>query len=314
MKLSRRQLLAAMTALPLLDSVLPGGSVPRAAAPGTAVVIGAGAFGGWTALHLLRRGMQVTLVDAWGPGNSRASSGGETRVIRGTYGADGIYTRMVARSLELWKENEARWSHPLYHRTGALWMVSGKDDAYEKASLPLLREAGLRFEELSPVQAAKRFPQINFDGVKWAIYEQDAGYLTARRSCEAVLEAFVKEGGQFRTAAAQPGPLKAGEMQAVELSDGSRLSADQYVFACGPWLGKLFADVIGNLIAPTRQEVFFFGTPAGDHRFSEETMPVCIDHGESFMYGIPGNEWRGFKVADDTRGAPFDPTAGERTA
>lgn len=314
MNLSRRQLLAAMTALPLLDSVLPGGSGPRAAATGSAIVIGAGAFGGWTALHLLRRGMQVTLVDAWGPGNSRASSGGETRVIRGTYGPDGIYTRMVARSLELWKENEARWSLRLYHRTGALWMVSGKDDAYEKASLPLLREAGLRLEELSPVQADKRFPQINFEGVKWAIYEQDAGYLTARRACEAVLEAFVKEGGLFRTAAAQPGPLKAGEMQAVELSDGSRLSADQYVFACGPWLGKLFPDVIANLIAPTRQEVFFFGTPAGDHRFSEETMPVWIDHGESFMYGIPGNEWRGFKVADDTRGAPFDPTSGERTA
>jgi len=314
MNLSRRELLAAMTALPLLDSVLPGGSVPRAAGVGSVIVIGAGVFGGWTALHLLRRGMQVTLVDAWGPGNSRASSGGETRVIRGTYGPDGIYTRMVARSLELWKENEARWSLRLYHRTGALWMVSGKDDAYEKASLPLLREAGLRLEVLSPVQADKRFPQINFEGVKWAIYEQDAGYLTARRACEAVLEAFVKEGGLFRTAAAQPGPLKAGEMQAVELSDGSRLSADQYVFACGPWLGKLFPDVIANLIAPTRQEVFFFGTPAGDHRFSEETMPVWIDHGESFMYGIPGNEWRGFKVADDTRGAPFDPTSGERTA
>src|SRR5215471_7166373 len=315
MNQSRRQILVAMTALPLLDTVLPdGGSVTPAGAIASVAVVGAGAFGAWTALHLLRRGMQVTLVDAWGPGNSRASSGGETRVIRGTYGPDGIYTRMVARSLELWKENEARWSLRLYHRTGALWMGSGKDDAYEKASLPLLREAGLRLEELSPVQADKRFPQINFEGVKWAIYEQDAGYLTARRACEAVLEAFVKEGGLFRTAAAQPGPLKAGEMQAVELSDGSRLSADQYVFACGPWLGKLFPDVIANLIAPTRQEVFFFGTPAGDHRFSEETMPVWIDHGESFMYGIPGNEWRGFKVADDTRGAPFDPTSGERTA
>ena len=47
------------------------------------VVIGAGAFGGWTALYLLRSGARVTLVDAWGPGNSRSSSGGETRVIRG---------------------------------------------------------------------------------------------------------------------------------------------------------------------------------------------------------------------------------------
>jgi len=297
-----------MTAIPLLNTISPARSKKLSVA-----VIGAGAFGGWTALHLLRRGAQVTLVDAWGPGNSRASSGGETRVIRGTYGTDGIYTRMVARSLALWKENEARWNRRLYHKTGALWMVSGQDDQYEKESLRSLKDAGLEFEELSSREAAKRYPQINFDGVKWAIYEKDAGYLTARRACELVMEAFIKEGGSFRLASARRGPLEGGEMQSIELSDGSRLLADQYVFACGPWLGKLFPDVIGNLIAATRQEVFFFGVPAGETRFQEDRMPVWIDHGEKFIYGIPGNEWRGFKVADDTRGDPFDPTDGERT-
>ena len=308
MNISRRELLAAMTAMPLINTISPARSKKLNVA-----VIGAGAFGGWTALHLLRRGAQVTLIDAWGPGNSRASSGGETRVIRGTYGPGGIYTRMVARSLALWKENEARWNRRLYHKTGALWMVSGQDDQYEKESRRSLKDAGLEFEELSSREAAKRYPQINFDGVKWAIYEKDAGYLTARRACEVVLDAFVKEGGSFRLASARPGPLKGGEMQSVELSDGSTLAADQYVFACGPWLGKLFPDVIGNLIAATRQEVFFFGVPAGETRFQEDRMPVWIDHGEKFIYGIPGNEWRGFKVADDTRGDPFDPTDGERT-
>src|SRR3989441_3239148 len=79
------------------------------------VVVGAGAFGGWTALHLLRRGARVTLVDAWGPGNSRASSGGETRVIRGTYGPRGIYTHLTARALQLWKEHERRWHRSEEH-------------------------------------------------------------------------------------------------------------------------------------------------------------------------------------------------------
>ena len=78
------------------------------------VVVGAGAFGGWTALFLARRGARVTLVDAWGPGNSRASSGGETRVIRGVYGKDRIYTAMARRAFELWHENEARWKKKLY--------------------------------------------------------------------------------------------------------------------------------------------------------------------------------------------------------
>jgi glycine/D-amino acid oxidase-like deaminating enzyme len=67
-------------------------------------VVGAGAFGGWTALRLRERGCRVTLLDAWGPGNSRSSSGGETRVIRGVYGADPIYVQWVVRSLAARKE------------------------------------------------------------------------------------------------------------------------------------------------------------------------------------------------------------------
>lgn len=274
-------------------------------------VVGAGAFGGWTALHLLRGGARVTLVDAWGPGNSRASSGGESRIIRGTYGPDGIYTRMVARALELWRENESRWNLKLYHPTGMLWMVAS-DDRYEKAALPHLRQAGLEYDELSAAEAAKRYPQINFAGVKWAIFEKDAGYLTARRACEAVLNGFLAEGGEYRELAVQSTAIEGGEMRAVKLSDASTLTADVYVFACGPWLGKLFPNVLENLIQPTRQELFFFGPPPGDTRFFEGGLPVWIDNGERLFYGIPGNQWRGFKLADDTRGPDFDPTEGER--
>src|SRR6266705_4692611 len=182
-------------------------------------VIGAGGFGGWTALYLLRRGARVTLLDAWGPGNSRASSGGETRVIRATYGPRGIYTHLTARALQLWKEHERRWQRKLYHPIGVLWLVEG-DDAYEKAALPLLKEAGLRFEELSGVETARRYPQINCEQVRWAIYEKDGGYLTARRACAAVLEGFLAEGGEYRQLAAQaPIEPKGGELRGVKLSD-----------------------------------------------------------------------------------------------
>jgi glycine/D-amino acid oxidase-like deaminating enzyme len=295
--------------------MLPAASAVRAASGRgpRVIVVGAGAFGGWTALYLQRRGAKVTLLDAWGPGNSRASSGGETRVIRATYGPDTIYVRMVARSLELWRENEKRWGRRLYHRTGALWMV-GKDDKYEKSSLPVLRENGIAFEELTSAGAAKKYPQIQFEGIAWAIFEKDAGYLTARLACAAVLDGFRAEGGQYRQVSAAPAAVEGGRLAGLGLSDGSTLAADLYVFACGPWLGKLFPETLGSLIRPTRQEVFFFGTPAGDARFTEEVLPVWIDHGERIFYGIPGNQWRGFKLADDTRGPAFDPTSGERVA
>lgn len=276
-------------------------------------VIGAGAFGGWTALHLLRLGARVTLFDAWGPGNARASSGGATRIIRGTYGPDRVCTQLAARSLALWREHQQRWRRVLYRRIGVLWMAGG-DGAYERAALPILKEAGLAFEELSPADAARRYPQMSFEGVRFAIYEHDAGYLTARAACAAVLEGFLAEGGEYKELAVEPGPTARGEMGPLRLSDGIAYAAERYVFACGPWLGKLFPNVIGDLVRPTRQEVFFFGPPAGDARFSEDALPVWIDNAARVRYGIPGNRWRGFKVADDTRGPVFDPTLGERVA
>lgn len=274
--------------------------------------MGAGAFGGWTALFLLRKGTQTTLIDAWGPGNSRASSGGETRVIRAIHGSDRIYTEMVARSLELFRENEARWNRKLYRQCGVLWMAGGSD-AYERASLDVLSELGLGFETWSVEEAEKHYPQIHFERVSWVIYEHDAGYLLARRTCQAVTEGFIAEGGDFRQLSAEPLRIDHGRLTGLGLSDGSRIEADQYVFACGPWLDKIFPEALGGCIHPTRQEAFYFGTPAGDPRFDEDSLPAWIDNGERLMYGIPGSEWRGFKVADDTHGGPFEPTTGERT-
>lgn len=287
--------------------------MPKAKQPHV-VVVGAGAFGGWTALFLRQQGARVTLVDAWGPGNSRASSGGETRVIRATYGPRAIYTHMAVRALALWKEYQQRWRRQLYHPIGVLWLVES-DEQFEQAAIPILREAQVAFELLQGGDVGRRFPQINTDQVRWAILEKDGGYLTARRACAAVLEGFLAAGGEYRELAVR-GPVAPdrGELSSVVLSDGDRLTADRFVFACGPWLGPLFPDVVGERVHATRQEVFFFGTPSGDRRFTEAAMPVWADHGARFMYGIPGNEWRGFKVADDTRGPPFDPTTGDRSS
>lgn len=276
-------------------------------------VIGAGAFGGWTALHLLRRGARVSLLDAWGPGNSRSSSGGETRIIRGTYGPSQPYTKMAARALRLWPEHETRWRRQLLHRTGVLWMVASSNDEFERSSLPMLREAGITYEELSGREVGKRWPQISVEDVRWAIHEPEGGFLMARAACQAVLEGFMAEGGEYKQIAVLPHDLETGLRDGLKLSDGSRLSAIQYVFTCGPWLGRLFPRTIGDRMRPTKQDVFFFGTPAGDDRFSETKLPVWADHRDRFIYGIPAADGRGFKVADDTRGPEFDPTLGERT-
>ena len=50
------------------------------------VIVGAGTFGGSLAWWLAREGHGVTLVDQFEPGDRRASSGGETRLLRCAHG------------------------------------------------------------------------------------------------------------------------------------------------------------------------------------------------------------------------------------
>ena len=129
--ISRREFVGAALAAPAAGW-LAGPTAPRAGhrtqgSSDHVVVIGAGAFGGWSALALRRAGLRVTLVDAWGAGNARASSGGETRVIRTVYNGVALYTEMAARALTLWREAERQWQQQVYYQTGALWMCEPDD-------------------------------------------------------------------------------------------------------------------------------------------------------------------------------------------
>jgi glycine/D-amino acid oxidase-like deaminating enzyme len=190
-----------------------------------------------------------------------------------------------------------------------------RDDAFGRASLSALRAEGLPAEMLAPDAAALRFPQIAFDAIASILWEPEAGYVFARRACAHVVERLVAEGGLYRQGAIQaPIETDGSPLARLVVDRGPTLEADVFVFACGPWLGSVFPDVVGSRITPTRQEVYYFGTPAGDARFLDPAMPVWLENGPRFMYGVPGNAHRGFKVADDTPGPEFDPTAGSRQA
>ncbi len=274
-------------------------------------IIGAGVFGSWTAYHLQQSGQRVILLDAYGAANSRASSGGESRIIRLGYGADEIYTRWSLHSLSLWQEFFARINQPLFQRTGVLWMAR-EEDPYTLATVTTLQKVGVRFEKLERAEMEKRYPQIAFGPVTWAIFEPESGVLMARRAVQAVVQETIKDGADYLPQAVAT-PIGKGRLTAITTSSGDSINAGSFVFACGPWLPKLFPDLLKERIQPTRQEVFFFGTPAGDQRFAPPAMPTWIDFGDE-IYGIPDLENRGFKVALDRHGPAFDPDTGTRLA
>jgi sarcosine oxidase len=272
-------------------------------------VIGAGVFGAWTAYHLERSGRKVALLDAYGPGNSRASSGGESRIIRVGYGADEIYTRWAMRSLRLWKQFFDHAGKPLFQRIGMLWLAR-PNDSYVQSTLETLNKVGVRFERLERAELEKRFPQIELGDVAWGILEPDSGALMARRAVQAVVEEAARNGVDYKISAIAA-PEGKGKLSAVKTRSGDSISAGIFVFACGPWLGKVFPAVLGERIFPTRQEVYFFGVPPGDSRFGPPAMPAWIFNGDE-TYGIPDLENRGFKIAFDHHGPVFDPDIGRR--
>ncbi|MCS7018459.1 MAG: FAD-dependent oxidoreductase [Cytophagales bacterium] len=288
-------------------------AVPLLKAKSEIVVVGAGAFGGWTALHLQLLGYRVTLIDAFGPGNSRSSSGDETRVIRSTYGSNETYFDLNRRAWQLWQNYEALWGVKLLHRTGVLWLCYQPEVPFIDATLPYMKKHGLSYEYISADEARYRYPQIFFDDLHHAVLDREAGYLMAREGCKAVVAAFIQAGGHYIQAQALPLPIKNGQLPGVVLSTGSIVQAQAYVWACGAWLGYLFPEILGNVITATRQEVYYFGMPEA-HAAAWEALPVWIDwsRGEEFFYGIPGSGYRGFKVAYDKRGEIIHPTHMDR--
>ena len=277
----------------------------------TVVVVGAGSLGAWTAHQLARSGRRVTLIDAFGPGNSRASSGGETRLIRMGYGSDEIYTRWSWRSLDLWKDLFERTDPTLFRETGVLWMARDRDPL-TTSTLATLERVGIPHDRLSRADLESRWPQVDFGLVTWAIYEPASGVLMARRAVAAVVGDAEREGVRYVTAAVRR-PAGPGRIDAVMTQAGETIGGDTFVFACGTWLPKLFPDLLDGRIVSTRQEVLYFGPPPGDRRFAPPALPAWIDFGEE-MYGVPDLEARGFKIAVDRHGPVFDPDSGDRLA
>jgi glycine/D-amino acid oxidase-like deaminating enzyme len=287
-----------------VEPLKPGSSI---------VVIGAGAFGGWTAWFLLQAGFKVTLIDSWGPGNSRSSSGDETRVIRSTYGGNEFYFDLNVRSLSLWKEYEVRWKKKFFQNKGVLWFCYNENSPIVDDSLPFAKKHEMLYQKLSVNELQKQYPQINTSDLVHAWFDPYGGSLRARESCQVVQKAFIDSGGNYIQDNVKPGKFTQGRIESVVLSTANEIQADAYIFACGSWLGSLFPEVLSNVITCSKQEVYYLGVPEKNAQAFDK-LPVWIDlDGEDFYYGIPGNTYRGFKIGVDKRGEAFNPTTGNRT-
>lgn len=249
------------------------------------VVVGAGAFGAWTALTLRERGANVTLLDAYGPGHPRATSCDEVRQIRMSYGDREIYSYWAMHALERWKHREAEFGRKLLYPGGRLVMRRAWTKELEDQKA-VFERLSLRYEVLTPGEMTKRYPQVGFEGVGVGFLDLNAGLLKAREAIMAITETFERKGGTIRLARAMPGSSAGRTLQDVTLAGGGTLPAGAFVFACGPWLRHVFPDLLGKVITTARIEIAYIGSPAGDSSYRQGVLPNLSEEGT--FPGAPG--------------------------
>ena len=301
MKLTRRETFGAVAATALASQ----SNAARPTSPNVDVaVIGAGVFGAWAAWHLKKAGLSVALFDQYSPGDARSSSGGESRIIRVSYAGDPLYSQMALESLAQWDALSSRQKLPILHKVGVLWFAVAEDET-AKQSLAWLRASGLGRWEGDAAALRKRYPQMLFKDNEAGFLETGTGALIAGRGVHAVVaDAGLKA---VRGKIDAPQKLPDGRYQVMDKT------ARHVVYACGPWLPKVFPEVLGGRIFSTRQEVFHFGAKPGDARFSAPALPTWADSdAEDYAYGFPDLEGQGFKLAFDTHGPEIDPETQSR--
>jgi glycine/D-amino acid oxidase-like deaminating enzyme len=282
------------------------------------VVVGAGAFGGWTALWLRRMGATVTLVDAYGPGNSRATSGDETRGVRSSYG-DRPYPELwvgwAREAMKRWRAFDDEWGRQmkvrLYFTTGDL-IFRERDEPFTQRSREWWEKLGVPHQVLSPDDVVRAHSHvIALKDISVVLYEPDAGVVRARRACEVVAEAFRQAGGTVTLGTAVREDREGGRLAGLQLAaPSSYLRAATYVFALGPWFPKYWASLMADRIRTSLGYVHYFGTPPGDDRFTAPNMPSWNFPSVTGWPALPADN-RGFRVR--LRGERlFDPDTSPR--
>ena len=270
------------------------------------LVIGAGVFGIWTAYHLHKQGKSVAIIDTYHAAHSASSSGGESRVTRCGYGDAELYSDWAYQSIDEWQKLSTRAALPLYHETGVLWL-HGPDDAYVTSTMKTLDKKKITYQQFDAKQLGKKYPVLNLEQDHYGFYEPKAGAIMARRAVQTLAAELHNDGIDFLNGRIMPiykSQAVNKALLSVETSLGNTIKADQFVFACGPWLNKVCPEAMQDKLFVTRQEVLYF---AAADKLGK--LPVWADLP---FYGIPDFEGRGFKIANDTHGAYIDPDTENR--
>ena len=154
---------------------------------GATIVVGLGAMGSATALHLAQRGHRVLGFDRFTPPHSLGSSHGQTRIIRKAYFEDPRYVPLLLRAYELWRRLEADTGQLLLHITGGLMIGRADGDLVARCTTSA-KQFDLQHEVLQAAEIRRLYPAFRVDDDWVALWERDAGYLHPEACVEQQLQ------------------------------------------------------------------------------------------------------------------------------
>jgi sarcosine oxidase len=263
------------------------------------LVVGLGAMGSATALHLARRGHRVLGFDQFTPPHSNGSSHGQTRIIRKAYWEDPRYVPLLFRAYELWRRLEADTGQALLHITGGL-MIGRADGDLVAGSTASAEQFDLHHEVLSAAQMRRLYPAFRVDDDWVALWERDAGYLHPEACVEQQLQQASLAGAElhFDEPVMEWNALPGGGVSVRTTRE--TYNADHLVITAGPWAPHILREL--NLpLRVTRQVVYWFEPSGSIELFRRERMPIYIremEKGQRLLYGFPltGPDTEGVKV------------------
>lgn len=288
------------------------GAAPAIGKSRDVVVVGAGVFGAWTAYHLQKQGIAVTLVDSQDPGSENAASGGLTRMMQALYGSRPEYIRMTIESAKRWTQHEQEWGEKVVIPTDRvkIWPTAQMERAQRDQAT--LKSFGVGTEILNADELRRRWPQIAVGDDEMAIWFDGKGFsgsagssiILARKATQALVREFRKAGGKFVKGA--PQRLQgSGAVDALVLTDGQKLSAGAYLFAIGRHMRELFHDVLRDEFRVERRFEYYVETPK-DGPFNHPKMPIWGFFSPSW-YGFPDLDGMGLKIAHGSQTYPDVP-------
>jgi sarcosine oxidase len=270
-------------------------------------VVGLGAYGAATLMHLAKMGVRVVGIDQFSPPHEMGSSHGETRITRESIGEGGEYIQCVQRSHELWREIETAAHVSILSRCGGIIMdtdpaaVMHGVTGFARTTAELARKHNIPHEVLTGREAKPRFPGFALDDDALVYYEPGAGFICPEVAIEAQLRLAESNGAVVvkENPVLQLERLPGGGVRI--LTPRGEIEAGACLLTAGAWTRKFLPQKARSTLTVTRQVLHWLPIRRGSYQLN--LSPIFIwSFGEGcdgHLYGFPSIDQATVKIATE---------------